>query len=176
MRIEACKPLSRPIFCTVETKQCMLLALYVCRAPTMSSHFLKREIVPDRFGPLHRVWPASWMPIIWSCVLADVRGIWMQRTQYLDDYRAAFVVIFRPDREPEACHYTHAGMHMAVYASRFRGNMAVLKTRDSWIFLINLYFIFYFVIFFVIFSNFSRFFNYYKENGVVLYYCKTWWN
>lgn len=86
------KPLSRPIFCTVETERCVPLALYVCRAPTTSSHFLKREIVPDRFGPLHRVWPTSWMPIIWSCVLADVRGIWMQRTQYLDDYRAAFVV------------------------------------------------------------------------------------
>lgn len=34
------------------------------------------------------------MPIIWSCVLADVRGIRMQRTQgqYLDDYRIAFAV------------------------------------------------------------------------------------
>lgn len=87
--------LSRPIFCTAKRNAVRAAGpLRVCRPPTRPSHFPKREIAADRFGPLHRVWPTSWMPIIWSCVLADVRGIRMQRTQqqYLDDYRIAFAV------------------------------------------------------------------------------------
>lgn len=104
------RALSRPISHAAKLKRaCRWPFTFVVRRPWLVT--FQREIEADRSGPLHRVRSLGWMPIIWSCVLADVRGIRMQRTQeqYPDDYRGNLRgAIFRTDHGRGACHYAHA--------------------------------------------------------------------